>query len=113
MAEFQTVALVGDIPLGEGRAYPVNGLMVAVFHLPEGYTAINDTCPHMGASLAEGYLENTAVTCPWHAWRFCVKEGTWLDNPKGKVHLQTFPVRVVGNEIQVLVEDGLKSAQGG
>ena len=67
MPEYQTVARVGEIPEGEGRAFAVNGRMIAVFHLAGEYTAINDTCPHMGASLATGYVEDEAVTCPWHA----------------------------------------------
>lgn len=105
MAEFETVARVGEIPEGEGRAYPVNGRMVAVFCLRGEYHAINDSCPHMGASLADGYVEEDAVMCPWHAWRFCVKDGAWLDNPKSKVRTDSYEVRLSGNQIQVLVPD--------
>jgi nitrite reductase (NADH) small subunit/3-phenylpropionate/trans-cinnamate dioxygenase ferredoxin subunit len=101
MSEFQTVAKVGEIPEGEGRAYQVGERMVAVFLVNGEYSAINDVCMHMGASLASGYVENGAVTCPWHAWRFCVKEGTWLDNPRAKIRQDCYEVRVVGNEIQV------------
>lgn len=102
---FQTVAEVGDIPDGEGRAYPVNGRMVAVFRRGEAYHAIADACPHMGASLASGWVEGDAVTCPWHAWRFCVTDGTWLDNPKSKVRTDAYEVRVVGRQIQVRVPE--------
>jgi len=97
--EFTTVAKVGDIPEGEGVAYPVNSRMVAVFNNGGTYQAIDDFCPHMGASLAGGYLENGIVTCPWHAWRFSVCDGTWCDNPRIKI--DAFEVRVVGDEIQV------------
>jgi nitrite reductase (NADH) small subunit/3-phenylpropionate/trans-cinnamate dioxygenase ferredoxin subunit len=103
MSDFQTVANVGDIPEGEGRAYVVHGSVVAVFNIGGTYKAVNDTCPHMGASLATGYVEKGAVTCPWHAWRFCVKEGTWLDYPDSKLKLDTYSVRVDGDEIQVSV----------
>lgn len=99
--EFQTVAKVGSIPEGEGRAFPVNGRMVAVFRRDGQYFAINDSCPHMGASLSAGYLDSTEVICPWHAWRFCVTNGLWLDNPKSKIRTETFPVRIVGDDIQV------------
>ncbi len=104
MPEFFTVARVGDIPAGEGRAFQVEGAIVAVFCIEEEYFAINDFCPHMGASLASGYVENGGVMCPWHAWRFSVKDGTWLDNPNGKVKTACYPVRVVGDEIQVGIE---------
>jgi nitrite reductase (NADH) small subunit/3-phenylpropionate/trans-cinnamate dioxygenase ferredoxin subunit len=103
MSEFVTVANVGDIPEGGSAAFAVGERLVAVFHVGGGqYHAINDLCPHMGASLAEGYLEDGVVTCPWHAWRFRVCDGTWCDNPR--IGTDTFEVRVVGDEIQVSLE---------
>jgi nitrite reductase/ring-hydroxylating ferredoxin subunit len=103
MAEFVTVAKVGAIPEGCGVAFPVEDRLVAVFNVGGGeYRAINDLCPHMGASLADGELEESVVTCPWHAWRFRVTDGTWCDNPK--IGTDAFDVRVVGDEIQVCVE---------
>jgi len=99
--EFITVAKVGDIPSGQGQAFAVNGRMVAVFNEDGKYSAIDDFCPHMGASLASGYLEAGIVTCPWHAWRFCIHDGKWCDNPKIKI--DAFEVRVEGDEIQVRV----------
>jgi nitrite reductase (NADH) small subunit/3-phenylpropionate/trans-cinnamate dioxygenase ferredoxin subunit len=53
----------------------------------------------MGASLAEGHLENHVVTCPLHAWRFDVRDGTWCDNRR--VHIDSFPVRIEGGDIWV------------
>jgi nitrite reductase (NADH) small subunit len=103
MPEFHTVAKVGEIPEGAGRAFAVDGTVVAVFRVGGEYTAINDICPHMGASLAEGCVEGTAVTCSWHGWRFSVKDGTWLDNPRAKIGNPSYPVRVVEDEIQVLI----------
>ena len=105
MADFQTVAQVGEIPPGEGRAYPLEGRMVAVFHIDGKHYAILDSCPHMGASLAGGCVEEGAVICPWHAWRFRVCDGLWLDNPKSQTKTDCFEVRVEGEEIQVLVPD--------
>jgi nitrite reductase (NADH) small subunit/3-phenylpropionate/trans-cinnamate dioxygenase ferredoxin subunit len=100
-ADFVTVARVGDIPDGQGQAYAVAGRMVAVFNEGGKYSAIDDFCPHMGASLAGGWLEAGIVTCPWHAWRFCIHDGKWCDNPKIKI--DAFEVRLVGDEIQVRV----------
>lgn len=99
MSEFQTVAKVGSIPPGTGRAFPVDGRVIAVFNDQGTYRAIDDFCPHMGASLASGDLEDSIVTCPWHAWRFRLKDGAWADNPR--IGIGCYPVRVVGEEIQV------------
>ena len=101
MTDFVTVAKTGDIPAGSGQAFTVNGRMVAVFNEGDKFSAIDDFCPHMGASLAGGWIENGVVTCPWHAWRFKTCDGTWCDNPKIKT--DAFEVRVVGDEIQVRV----------
>jgi nitrite reductase (NADH) small subunit/3-phenylpropionate/trans-cinnamate dioxygenase ferredoxin subunit len=103
MSEFHTVAKVGDIPEGEGRAFQVAGRMVAVFQMNGKFTAINDTCPHMGASLATGYVEGGGVTCPWHAWRFGICDGLWLDNPKASIRQDVYEVRVDGDDVQVSI----------
>ena len=97
--EFQTVAKVGDIPEGEGRAYVVGGKLVAVFNDGAEYHAIDDICPHMGASLAQGALLDGTVICSWHHWRFSICDGTWVDNPKLKI--DAYDVRIEGDEIQV------------
>lgn len=103
MSEFVTVAKVGAIPEGTGTAFVVGERLVAVFNLGGGrYEAINDLCPHMGASLADGSVENGIVTCPWHAWRFRTSDGTWCDNPR--IGTDAFEVRIVDDEIQVSVE---------
>lgn len=98
-SEFKTVGKVSDIPPGEGMAYAVEGRMIAVFNTGDGFHAIDDLCPHMGASLAAGGLDGTVVTCPWHAWRFDCLDGAWRDNPRLKI--DRFEVRVQGDEIQV------------
>jgi nitrite reductase (NADH) small subunit/3-phenylpropionate/trans-cinnamate dioxygenase ferredoxin subunit len=103
MSEFVTVAKVGEIPHGSGRAYTLHGRRIAVFFQDGAYFALGDTCPHMGASLAEGYVDAAGVVCPWHAWKFCLREGTWLDRPQAKVKTETYAVRVAGDEIQVQI----------
>jgi nitrite reductase (NADH) small subunit/3-phenylpropionate/trans-cinnamate dioxygenase ferredoxin subunit len=101
MAEFQTVGRVGDLPEGEARTVEIGGKLIAVFCHGGQYFALDDVCPHMGASLAAGLVEGGIVTCPWHAWRFRLADGAWADNPRLKTGC--YPVRVVGEEIQVQV----------
>ncbi len=97
--EFHAVAQRDDIPLGEGRSFDVGDKRIAVFNDGGNYFAIDDTCPHMGASLSTGELENHVVTCPLHAWRFDVRDGTWCDNRRVKI--DSFPIQLIGDEIQV------------
>jgi nitrite reductase (NADH) small subunit/3-phenylpropionate/trans-cinnamate dioxygenase ferredoxin subunit len=98
---YVSVAKVGAIPDGQGESFAVGQRLVAVFHDGGAYFAIDDVCPHMGASLGSGMLADGVVTCPWHAWRFRVCDGTWCDNPRLKV--DRFDVRIEGDEIQVRV----------
>ena len=102
MAEFHPVCRVGDVPEGEGKAVRVSNKLIAVFCQDGQLYAIDDMCPHMGASLAGGHVENGIVTCPWHAWRFRVTDGTWADNPRVKIG--SYPVRVEGDDVLVAVE---------
>lgn len=99
MSDFETVGKVAEFEDNVGRAVPVDGRMVAVFRKGDEWYAIDDLCPHMGASLAEGYVEENSVTCPWHAWRFCIKDGTWEDNPRVKV--DCFEVKIDGDDVLV------------
>ena len=100
MSEFVTIAKVGEIEEGRGATLTVGDRLVALFYLDGQYFAIDDICPHMGASLGAGNVDaDGTVTCPWHAWRFRVCDGTWCDNPRLKI--DSFEVRVDGEDIQV------------
>ena len=98
---FTAVAREGEIPVGEGRCYEVAGRLVAVFFDGAAYSAIDDLCPHMGASLSSGPLRDGIVTCPWHAWRFRLDDGAWCDDPR--LRADVFAVRVVDGVVEVAV----------
>ncbi|MEV4514761.1 Rieske (2Fe-2S) protein [Dactylosporangium sp. NPDC049525] len=58
---------VADIPVGEGRAYAVDGDQVAVFRLRGGgLRAVSAVCPHAGGPLADGLIDAKVVICPLH-----------------------------------------------
>lgn len=101
MGAFHTVCRVGELSEGEARAFAVGNKLIAVFRDHGQYFAIDDTCPHMGASLSGGYVASGIVTCPWHAWRFRLADGAWADNPRIKIGF--YPVRIEGEAIQVEV----------
>ncbi len=102
MSELFRVCKVDEIPEGQGYSYEVQDQIVAVFHVAGQFYAINDACPHMGASLSAGHLEGCVVACPLHAWRFDVRDGTWCDNPR--VATDAYRVVVQGDEVFVCLE---------
>jgi nitrite reductase (NADH) small subunit/3-phenylpropionate/trans-cinnamate dioxygenase ferredoxin subunit len=99
MSDFRTVCRVQDLAEGEAKTVEVGNKLIAVFVEKGNYYAVDDVCPHMGASLAGGYVEDGVVTCPWHAWRFRLSDGAWADYPKVKIGC--YPVRIVDGEVQV------------
>jgi len=106
VAGHRTVAKVGEIPEGGSIVVEVGRKLVAVFHSGGQYFAIDDRCPHAGASLSDGPVEGGIVTCPWHYWRFRLCDGAWADNPRIKTG--AYPVLVVGDEIRIEVPDALE-----
>ena len=62
---------------------------MALFNIDGEFFAINHICPHRGGPLADGRLEGSIVTCPWHGAAYAVKiEGSdvyvgWLKAPPG------------------------------
>jgi nitrite reductase (NADH) small subunit/3-phenylpropionate/trans-cinnamate dioxygenase ferredoxin subunit len=99
MADFQTVCKTADIAEGEGKTVQLGKKLIAVFRTGGQFYAIDDVCPHMGASLSGGYLDKGIVTCPWHAWRFRITDGAWADNPRIKIGC--YQVRVEGEDVQI------------
>jgi nitrite reductase (NADH) small subunit len=99
MTEFYTACRVEELTEGEGKTVEVAGKLLAVFCVGGQYFALDDVCPHMGASLGQGYVEEGIVTCPWHAWRFRLADGAWADNPRLKIGC--YPVRIENGAIQI------------
>ncbi len=100
MSAWRTVAQVDDIPLGGSRVVRLDDVPVAVFHLADGWYAIEDVCTHDGGPVAEGRLEGCTLECPRHGARFDLKSGAALCFP-AVAPVPTYPVRVVGDEVQV------------
>lgn len=83
------VARVDDIPQGEGVAIDksVTGTDddIALLRDDDGSVwALDDTCTHADASLAEGWVEDGHVECPLHASKFCLKNGEVQGMPATK-----------------------------
>ena len=109
--EFVDVAPLESIPIGKSQVFEVNGRLIGIFNCDGELLAIDDLCPHAGASLSAGYLEGEVVTCPWHAWRFNVRDGTWCDNPRLKV--AAYEIKVENDRVLVgIPAESEESAEG-
>ena len=74
---------------------------IAIFHTDDGELyAIDDTCTHQDASLADGWLTGCAVECPLHASTFDLRTGA-VDVPPAKRPVRTHRVSVIDGVINI------------
>jgi 3-phenylpropionate/trans-cinnamate dioxygenase ferredoxin subunit len=97
---FITVARVGEIAEGGRKLVRIEDQELAVFLVAGSYHVIDDVCTHDGGPIGEGTLEGEIVECPRHGAKFNVRTGAALTMPATSP-VNTYPVRVVGDEIQV------------
>lgn len=104
MSQYQTVCELGEIPEGEARVFHLNEIAIGVFHVGGEYFALENACPHAGASLAHGAIDHGLVRCRIHHWGFCLRSGTYVDEDQPRYNARTIPLRIVDHQIQVCVE---------
>ncbi len=102
MSNLIRVASTSDLKPGENKVVNVNGVDIALFNVDGQFFALNNTCPHRGGPLGEGFLEADVVTCPWHGWRFNVKTGVSPVVPTAKV--KTYDIKVEGSDVMVAID---------
>jgi 3-phenylpropionate/trans-cinnamate dioxygenase ferredoxin subunit len=84
-----------ELTPGEGLRVTAFDPPIAVFLTEDGEVfALDDTCSHQEASLADGWVEECWVECPLHASRFDLRTGR-ADAPPAKL-----PVRSHGIEVR-------------
>jgi nitrite reductase (NADH) small subunit len=75
----RAVGTLDEIPIGEGRAFAVDGTEVAVYRLRDGsLRALGAVCPHKGGPLADGLIDDRIVVCPLHGHTYDLSTGTEL-----------------------------------
>ncbi|MBM3225763.1 MAG: non-heme iron oxygenase ferredoxin subunit [Candidatus Tectomicrobia bacterium] len=103
MPEWVKAAQVSDIGPGQKKAIDLDGLAVLLFNVNGQYYAIEDVCTHDGAPLGSGRFNGTSIACPRHGARFDVCTGKAMTMPAVEP-VETYPVKVEGNDILVEVE---------
>ena len=102
MARFVKLATLNEVPPGASLEVEHEGRIVAIFNVDGVISAIDGLCPHQGGPLADGPMDGTYVTCPWHGWQFCVRTGKSTLNTK--LRQPVFEVRIEGNDVLVAVD---------
>lgn len=78
----------------------LEGRMIAIYQLDDGFYATDDICSHGYAKLSDGYLDDGVVECPLHAGCFEVRTGKAV-MPPCTVDIATYRVKVEGDRVFV------------
>jgi 3-phenylpropionate/trans-cinnamate dioxygenase ferredoxin subunit len=108
--QYVKVAQIHDVKDGEKKRISFNERTVLLANVGGTYYAIDDRCPHMGASLSEGTLSGFGIACPRHGTTFDIRNGKVIQNGKLaflNLHVkdaQAYAVKVEGDDVFIGLE---------
>lgn len=116
MGDYRAAGKIADFPEGTSKKVVIDQQEILLAQVDGNYYAVADRCPHLKGDLSKGKLEGTVITCPRHASQFDITDGRvvrWLKGSglvsaigktlKSERSLQTYPVKVEGDTVQVEV----------
>ncbi len=98
MGQWVRIGSIGDMPAeGALREAHAGSVALCVARIGGALAAVQNECPHRGAPLAEGMVEDGRIVCPWHGWSFDPVTGAELTNPQCVTG--AYAVRVDGDDV--------------
>jgi nitrite reductase/ring-hydroxylating ferredoxin subunit/multimeric flavodoxin WrbA len=101
---YHYIGLSSEIPIGKSKKFSIKtaeqkNIEIAVFNIDGRFYAISDRCIHKGGPLSKGLIDNDIVTCPWHGWKYSVKDGK--SPHKGGDSVNSYDVKKIDDKIYV------------
>lgn len=88
---------------GRAKAVNVNGKKIALFRWQGNVYALRDHCPHQGAPLSDGFVDDGCAVCFYHDWKFNLADGAFVHNPA--LRIPTFTVQEKDEKILIAMEE--------
>ena len=88
-----------EIESGSMKLVNVDGKQIVVANVGGNYFACDDTCTHSGASLSEGTIDGSTITCGWHGAQFNCTNGELEKFPATIDNLQSYNVTKESGDI--------------
>lgn len=99
MSRLIPVSTTEELASGQRKLAFVDGRSIVLFNIDGTIHAIDNSCPHGGASLASGQLDGYVLRCPAHGLRFDLRTGHTAG--AGCLSLTTLPVLVADGKLLV------------
>jgi nitrite reductase/ring-hydroxylating ferredoxin subunit/uncharacterized membrane protein len=100
IADWTPACFDAEVREGEPFVATVAGQDVLLVRQDGAVRALADRCNHRGGPLHRGTLQDGCVTCPWHASRFRLEDGS-VDRGPASSPQPTYDVRVAGDRIEI------------
>ena len=100
--KYTKVMKCADLEIGKSAIIEVGDKEIALFNYKGNFYAIDNTCPHRGAPLGEGRIEEGILICPNHEWRFELKSGWCPQNPE--LSTEVYPIKIHDEKIYIRLE---------
>jgi 3-phenylpropionate/trans-cinnamate dioxygenase ferredoxin subunit len=94
------VGSVQTFPENQTKLVHANGKPLVIARWSGGFYAMDESCTHAHATLAEADIDNGVITCPLHGARFSVTTGQALSLPAVEP-VKMYPVKVEGDNVLV------------
>jgi nitrite reductase/ring-hydroxylating ferredoxin subunit/uncharacterized membrane protein len=85
---------------GEPRRVEVGGVGVVLYRNDDDVLAVGEHCPHLGAPMSDGWIDQDRIVCPWHGSRFACESGEVLRGP-ATAALPCYQTRIRNGVIEV------------
>lgn len=97
------VAISSEIAPGSAKPVRLLDENLVLFRTAKGLSLLDERCPHRGASLAYGMVEDNGLRCPYHGWLFD-GTGRCREQPnenaehgfRDRIRQQSYPVEEAG-----------------
>ena len=78
--------------------FELKGEKICVTRTDQGFFAVQDKCPHNGASLSKGFCsKQNEIVCPLHRYSFDLKSGKATSG--SGFALKTYPIEIKSNGV--------------
>src|SRR4051812_47608413 len=95
-------ARVDEVPVGGKTVVEVNDRLLVLFHLPDGFFALDDLCTHDDGPLSDGVMSEKTIACPRHGAMFDIRTGAALTMPATRA-TQAYPCKVENGDVLIAI----------